>query len=119
MNRPTPQTLVGVRSLGGAMGRVPEDATAYANRNALFNLSIDATWQSPADSERIIGWVRESWARMRGLTDASAYVNFAGLGEENDQLARSAYGRNYERLSAIKRKYDPGNLFHGNINIAP
>ena len=118
-NRPTPQTLVGVRSLGGAMGRVPEDATAYANRNALFNLSIDATWQDPADSERVVGWVRESWTKMRGLTDASAYVNFAGFAEENDHLARSAYGRNYDRLLAVKRKYDSGNLFQGNINIAP
>ena len=118
-NRPTPQTLVGLRSLGGAMGRVPEEATAYANRSALFNLSIDATWQNPADNERIVDWVRQGWAEMRELTDASAYVNFAGLGEENDLLARSAYGRNFDRLRAIKRKYDPGNLFHGNINVAP
>ena len=118
-NRPTPQTLVGFRSLGGAMGRVPEEATAYANRNALFNLSIDAGWQDPADSDRIVSWVRQSWAELRELTDASAYVNFAGFGEENDLLARSAYGRNFERLRAIKRKYDPENVFHGNINIAP
>ncbi len=118
-NRPTPQTLVGVRSLDGAMGRVPEEATAYANRGATFNLSIDASWQDPADSDRIVSWVRQSWAEMRELTDASAYVNFAGFGEENDLLARSAYGRNFERLSAIKRKYDPENVFHGNINIVP
>jgi FAD/FMN-containing dehydrogenase len=117
--RPTPQTLVGLRSLGGAMGRIPEEATAYANRGAHFNLSIDATWQDPADDERIVAWVRQGWASMRELTDASDYVNFAGLGEENDRLAQSAYGRNFDRLRAIKRKYDPDNLFHGNVNIAP
>ncbi len=118
-DRPTPQTLVGFRSLGGAMGRVPEESTAYANRNALLNLSIDASWVDPSDSDRIVAWVRQGWARMRRLTDASAYVNFAGFGEENEQLARSAYGVNFNRLQAIKRKYDPGNLFHGNINIVP
>ncbi len=117
--RPTPQTLVGFRSLGGAMGRIPEDATAYGNRNALFNVSIDASWEDRADTERNVRWVREGWAHLRQLTDASAYVNFAGFGEENDALARSAYGPNFDRLRAIKRKYDPENRFHGNINIAP
>jgi FAD/FMN-containing dehydrogenase len=117
--RPTPQTLIALRGLGGALGRVPEEATAYGNRDALFNLSLDATWQEPADSERNVAWTRQSWARMRALTGGGAYVNFAGLGEENDALARSAYGRNFDRLCAIKRKYDPENAFSGNINIVP
>ena len=47
------------------------------------------------------------------------YVNFAGLGEENEEIARAAYGRNYVRLIASKRTYDPTNLFHGNVDIAP
>ena len=46
-------------------------------------------------------------------------MNFAGLGEENDELARAGYGGNYERLREIKAKYDPTNFFRGNINIAP
>jgi FAD/FMN-containing dehydrogenase len=119
LQRPTPRTMVAFRSLGGAMGRVPEEATAYANRGARFNLSLDTTWQDPADNAANIAWTRENWAKLRDMTDASAYVNFTGLGEENERLARSAYGRNYERLRAIKRKYDPNNVFHGNINIVP
>ncbi len=117
--RPTPRTLVGLRGLGGAMGRVPEEATAYGNRDAHFNLSIDAAWTDPSESERIVRWTRDAWKKMRDLTGGGVYVNFAGLGEENDEIARAAYGRNYDRLVAVKRKYDPGNLFHGNINIAP
>ncbi|MEZ4569982.1 MAG: FAD-binding oxidoreductase [Thermomicrobiales bacterium] len=119
VNRPTPQTLLALRSLGGVMARVSEDATAYGNRDASFNLSIDATWRDPDDSERVIGWTRDSWACMRDLTGGGVYLNFAGLGEENDELIRAGYGDNLQRLKDVKRRYDPTNLFRGNINITP
>jgi FAD/FMN-containing dehydrogenase len=117
--RPSPQTLLGLRGLGGAMRRVPEDATAYANRQALFNLSIDTTWQDPSHSMEMVAWTRAAWSRMRDLTGGGTYLNFAGLGEENDTLARAGYGANVERLREVKRRYDPTNFFRGNINIAP
>ncbi|HET7035763.1 MAG TPA: FAD-binding oxidoreductase [Thermomicrobiaceae bacterium] len=119
VERPSPQTLIALRGLGGAMGRVPEEATAYGNRDARYNLSIDSTWQDPAESERNMRWTRASWAAMRELTGGGVYLNFAGLGEENDLLARAGYGCNYERLKTIKQRYDPANFFRGNINIAP
>lgn len=118
-SRLSPQTLFALRSLGGAMGQVPEEATAYGNRNALFNVSVDNTWQDPASNEEMIAWARTAWASLRELTDGGVYLNFAGLGENNDRLARAAYGRNYDRLVAVKRRYDPTNFFRGNINIAP
>jgi FAD/FMN-containing dehydrogenase len=118
-DRPSPQVLLALRSLGGAMSRVPEDATAYGNRAARFNLSIDATWHDPAQSERHIAWTRRNWAALREQTAGGVYLNFAGLGEENDLLAHAAYGANYARLREIKRRYDPTNLFRGNVNIAP
>ena len=67
----------------------------------------------------MIAWTRQAWQELRDRTGGGVYLNFAGLGEENDELARAGYGSNYERLREIKAKYDPTNLFRGNINIAP
>ena len=118
-DRPSPQSLFAFRALGGALSRIPEEATAYGNRQALYNLSIDTTWQDRADDQRMIAWTRAAWSRMDAMTEGGVYLNFAGLGEENDSLARAGYGGNYDRLVEVKRTYDPSNLFQGNINIAP
>lgn len=117
--RPSPQTLLGFRHLGGAISQRPEDATAYANRRAAFNLSLDASWDDPADDERNIAWTRRVWAELREQSGGGVYLNFAGFGEDNDLLAHAGYGRNYDRLREVKRRYDPGNLFKGNINVPP
>ena len=117
--RPTPETLFALRHLGGAYSRIPDDATAFGNRRSPFNLSIDTTWSDPADDERMIGWTRQAWQAVRDRTGGGVYLNFAGLGEENELLARAAHGGNYERLRAIKRRYDPQNVFRGNVNIKP
>ena len=118
-NRPSPQCLITMRSLGGAMGRIPENSTAYANRSARCNISIDNTWQDPAQNNEMIAWTRKVWKSLRNRTDGGVYSNFIGLGEENDVLAKAAYGRNCERLQKVKSKYDPGNLFRMNLNINP
>jgi FAD/FMN-containing dehydrogenase len=117
--RPTPQTLLALRHLGGAMGRVAESATAYGNRHAELNLSLDATWEDPSRSGEVIAWTRDAWQELKDLTGGEAYLNFAGLGEDNDALARGAYRENYDRLREIKRRYDPANLFRSNVNVAP
>lgn len=118
-DRPFPQTLFAVRHLGGAVSQTPEDATAFGNRNAQFNISVDNTWQDPARNDEMIDWTRRTWAELREQTDGGVYLNFAGLGEEAEMLARAGHGRNYDRLVEVKRHYDPANLFQGNINIAP
>jgi FAD/FMN-containing dehydrogenase len=117
--RPTSMSLFGLRHLGGAIQQLPDDATAYAHRSAGYNLSLDSIWENPADDERVIAWTRQAWQRFRDLTGGGIYLNFAGLGEENDLLARAGYGSNFDRLREVKRRYDPDNLFRGNINIAP
>jgi Berberine and berberine like len=106
-NRPSLQTLLIARHLGGAISRVPEEATAYGNRNARFNLSIDSTWEEPDQSERNIAWTREVWTKMRRFSDGGIYLNFAGLLEVGEKLLHEAHGENYERLVALKAKYDP------------
>lgn len=117
--RPSPKTLLALRHLGGAISQVPEDATAYANRGAQYNLSLDTTWDNPNDDEQMIAWTRRAWQQLRDRTGGGVYLNFAGLGEENDQLAKAGHGANYDRLRNVKRRYDPENIFQGNINIVP
>ncbi len=117
--RPSPQTLIILRHLGGAISQIPDDGTAYGHRRSAYNLSLDATWDDAADDERMIGWTRQAWQDMRDRTGGGIYLNFAGLGEENDELARAGYGSNFQRLRDVKAKYDPTNFFRGNINIAP
>jgi FAD/FMN-containing dehydrogenase len=118
-SRPTPMTGLGLWQLGGEFGRVPENAMAFANRSAPFLVTIEATWQDPADSERCIAWARNAWATLRRFGSGGLYANFAGFGEEKNDLTRAAFGANYDRLVELKTQYDPGNLFHINLNIPP
>jgi FAD/FMN-containing dehydrogenase len=118
--RPTPMTLLGLWHLGGgAASRVGAEATAFGRRDAPYLLSFDSTWEDPAETERCIGWTRVAWADMRRLGPGGLYLNFAGLGEEKEDLVRPSYGANYERLTALKATYDPTNLFRMNQNIRP
>jgi FAD/FMN-containing dehydrogenase len=115
--RTSPMTLFALRHLGGAVSQLPDDATAYGNRRALYNLSIDSTWQDPSENEGHIAWTRAAWSQVREQAGGGIYLNFAGLGEENDVLAHAGYGTNYARLQQVKRRYDPTNLFRGNVNV--
>jgi FAD/FMN-containing dehydrogenase len=116
--RPSPATLVALRHLGGAIARVPEDATAYGNRAAQFNLSFDATWTNRRDDAANIAWAREAWEALLPFA-SGVYLNFAGLGEEGQALARGGLRDNYARLADLKRRYDPDNLFRSRLNVAP
>jgi FAD/FMN-containing dehydrogenase len=119
VDRPSPNTLVAIWQLGGAMSRVPADANAFGRRDAPFLLSIDSTWADPADDDRNIAWTRSLWSDMHRFSGGGVYLNFPGLGEEREDLVRAAYGDNYARLVALKTEYDPTNLFRLNQNIVP
>ena len=118
-NRPTPDTLMVIWHQGGAMSRVPASATAFGDRSAPYLLSLDTTWEDPAESEANIAWTRAAWKDMHRFSSGSLYLNFPGLGEDNDSLVMAAYGANYNRLVELKTKYDPTNLFNLNQNIKP
>jgi FAD/FMN-containing dehydrogenase len=115
----TGEAALVIRQLGGAISRVPEDATAFGNRQAKYNISYDSMWQDPAVSDTNIAYVRRAWDEMKQLTDGGVYLNFAGFAEDVDSLARAGHQLNYERLQQVKRHYDPTNLFRSNINIRP
>jgi FAD/FMN-containing dehydrogenase len=82
-------------------------------------LGIEANWERTQDDEANIAWVRNCVADMRRFSSGGMYLNFPGFLEEGERLLRDAYGENYQRLVALKNKYDPTNLFRLNQNIKP
>ncbi|HEU4746329.1 MAG TPA: FAD-binding oxidoreductase [Anaerolineales bacterium] len=106
-----------LRVLGGAMARVPVDATAFAHRNSKIMVNIAALYEKPEEKGTHEAWVADfASALLQG--DKGAYVNF--LGEEGEERVRLAYpGSTWDRLAAVKARYDPTNLFRLNQNISP
>ena len=119
VNPPTPYILIVLWNYGGAMSRVGVDETAFMGRGAPFLFSVDSIWDDPADTDKVLAYSRKFLASMEPYSPGGLYVNFAGLGEEGEQLVRSAYGSHYDRLVALKNKYDPTNFFRLNQNIKP
>jgi hypothetical protein len=119
LRRPSPRTLISIRHLGGAIARVPADATAFGDRSAPFLLSIDSTWVDPLDDDDNIAWARGFWSDMHRYSTGKVYFNFPGMLEENEMMVRSSFGANLERLAIMKTKYDPMNFFRVNQNIRP
>ena len=106
-----------LRVLGGAMSRVPVDATAYAHRNSRIMVNLAALYENPDEKEIHEAWVTEFAAALR-QSDNGAYVNF--LADVDEAQVRAAYPNGaWERLAAIKARYDPENFFHLNQNIPP
>jgi FAD/FMN-containing dehydrogenase len=106
-----------LRVLGGAIARVPSDATAYAHRSSRIMVNVAAFYNGPADKP-----VREAWvtrfAAALDQGDSAAYVNF--LADEGEPRVRAAYpGATWDRLAAVKARYDPANLFRLNQNVPP
>jgi FAD/FMN-containing dehydrogenase len=116
----TSTAMMGVaqlRVLGGAVARVPNEATAYAHRDRRIMVNIAAVYQGPEEAETHLPWLRGFVDAMRQGDDA-AYVNF--LADEGEARIRSAYpGPTWDRLREIKARYDPTNLFRLNQNIPP
>jgi FAD/FMN-containing dehydrogenase len=94
------------------------DHSSAGNRDATWVLNITASWEKTQDDEANIEWARAAWRDMRRFSTGGTYVNFL-TEEEGDERVRAAYGKNYDRLVEVKTRWDPGNLFRMNKNIAP
>ena len=117
-NLPTPQSYLIVFQLGGALARVPDDATAYPQRDAAHNVNINGAWLPGEDPDAPTQWARTLHARLEPLASGRAYVNF--MTDEPVERVRAAYGpEKHGRLVALKRRFDPDNVFRSNHNIAP
>ena len=115
---PSPMSHIVIEHFHGAASRVPVDATACALRVTGFNAVIISQWSDPRDTDRCLAWGRETYAALSPHLGSTRYVNYLAFDDEGDP-ARVAYGPNLERLRAIKKKYDPDNVFHHNVNIRP
>jgi FAD/FMN-containing dehydrogenase len=105
------------RVLGGAMADVPADATAFAHRNSSIMVTLVTTYEDAGDRAVRASWAAE-FADALDEGDPGVYVNF--LDEADPERVRAAYpGRTWDRLLAVKRRYDPDNLFRSNQNIKP
>jgi FAD/FMN-containing dehydrogenase len=114
---PSPLTMLFFQQTGGAVQR---GDTAYAHRDARYNLLLLSAWLDPGEAERHVRWTRELWQALQPYGTGGVYVN--DIGQEADDGAdqiRAAYGANYPRLVDLKQQYDPTNLFGHNQNIKP
>lgn len=110
-------SLLVLQHLGGAIARAPKAETAYVNRDALYDCFPIAIWEDPSQDRTNIEWARGAWNAIRPFSTGGVYVN--NLGDEGDDRVRAAYGENYPRLQALKRQYDPANVFRSNQNVTP
>ena len=106
-----------IRVLGGAVGRVSSEATAYAHRQRRLMVNVAAVYASSDEDHIHQEWVEDTAAALR-RGEAAAYANF--LGDEGAERVRAAYpGSTWDRLARVKRRYDPENVFHLNQNVPP
>jgi FAD/FMN-containing dehydrogenase len=108
--RPSPDHLVAVRTLGGAIDRVGPDESAYPHRGASFNVSWDAHWHRPEDDTAMVGWARSSFTDFGPHATGGVYINFAGFDDETDVSAEDILGP-AGRLQEVRRAYDPDGVF--------
>ncbi|MDW5312723.1 FAD-binding oxidoreductase [Rhizobium sp. PL01] len=114
---PGPECEIFIAHVGGAAGRIAADATAFPQRNAHFVMNVHARWREPGMDDACIGWARQLFEAAKPYSTGTAYINFMPE-DEGDRVA-AAYAGNYQRLSEIKRRYDPHNLFRMNQNVKP
>lgn len=119
-NRNSSYSLINIPHFGRVVRNVPSDATAFSTRSAPFMVSLDGNWLDDSDAQSTIAWVRGTWDALQPYSTGGVYLNFVGAEDRDaDALTRAAYGPNYDRLVAVKRNYDPSNMFRLNQNIRP
>jgi FAD/FMN-containing dehydrogenase len=112
-----PLAMMGTHYYGGAMRRVPEDATAMSHRDQAWNYMVAATWAGPGDGAQILGWQDDYLRALDPYSTDAVYVNY--ICQEPERVPKAYNPRTWQRLRELKRRYDPGNLFRQNHNIPP
>lgn len=118
-SRPSSHSTIDIWQLGGAISRFSPDASAFRNRHSPFLIGVEANWENQRDDVANMEWTRSCIQELQMFSDGSQYMNFPGFLEEGEQQMRTSFGRNYDRLVELKKKYDPTNLFRLNHNVKP
>jgi hypothetical protein len=108
---------IGLQQMGGLASRVSPTATAFAHRARQYDFLILSQWEDVADDSANVAWTRSLFESMQPFLEPAVYVN--NLGDDSASRVESAYGPNHSRLSAVKARYDPSNLFRNTHNILP
>lgn len=114
---PMPTGVVNIVHQGGAIGRVSPEATAFWHRGAAHSVMLIGFWDDPAQASVGMQWVKTGWNRIEPLTQGF-YVNEIAH-DDSSSCVRAVYGNNFPRLAALKKRFDPSNLFRMNANVVP
>jgi len=114
----SPHSAVIFFQLGGALNKLREDHSAAGNRDARYVFNITGQWESSNDDSKNIQWARTAWTDMKSFSTGGTYINFLTEDEGNERN-EAAFGKGMTRLSEIKSKWDPENIFRSNRNIKP
>ena len=115
---PSEISLMHLYPIDGAARRVAKDETPWGGRDATFSMAIVAVDPRPSQAEALKSWGRTYWSAIHKFNPGGGYVNFMDA-DDGEARVKASYGEHYERLAAIKKKYDPANLFRVNQNIRP
>ena len=120
-HRSSASTMIIVQHMGTGVRRVASDATAFNTRSGRFVVNLMGMWSDSAESVRHTEWVRDCWSRLAPWSTRTPYLNYLGdeTATDAEALVQRAFGRNYPRLQAVKRRFDPDNVFCFNQNIRP
>jgi hypothetical protein len=114
---PSSQCEIALGLIGGATARLSKDYTAYSHRDATYVMNVHGRWDNASDDDKCMDWARTLYRETAPYATGGVYVNF--LTDDESERIKAAYGTNFEKLVAIKKKYDPNNLFRMNQNINP
>jgi len=115
----SPFSTTDLWQIGGAVRRRSPEHGAFNGLDAVVLMGLESNWENPDDDEVNIAWVRNFLADMAPYSNGSRYLNFAGFPEEGEQMMKTAFGPQYQRLLRLKQRYDPTNTFQLNQNIDP
>jgi FAD/FMN-containing dehydrogenase len=115
----SPLNVILIEQLGGAVGRVARDATAFDHRDSDYNLVIVGRWTDPTTADKHVSWARETSASVKPFTSGRVYVNYIGAGEAPDRVRAAFSPEKFAELAKVKTKFDPQNVFRMNQNIPP
>jgi FAD/FMN-containing dehydrogenase len=118
-HRPSAHSTLDIWHLGGAIARTGPDESAFTNRHFPYMLAAEANWEHAEEDAENIAWTRDVVRQMERYAEGQRYYNFAGFQEAGESEMRATFGEVYERLAALKKEYDPNNLFRLNQNIKP